>query len=103
MIAMAHAPAARPTRRNPPCRWRDWQLNLSNVVQAVLFVLLVWIVDRAVSFSNQQAAYLRAERDPGAVPVASIPPCGTNIFLTQVGASTLAPLAAAAAAAAVRA
>jgi hypothetical protein len=82
-------------RKNLLTRWRDWQLNLANVAQAVLFVLLVWIVDRAVSFSNQQAPYLRAERDPGAVPVASIPPCGTNIFLTQVAAGW-APLAAAA-------
>jgi hypothetical protein len=54
-------------------------------VQAVLFVLLVYVVDRAVSFSSQQAPYLRSERDPGAVPVASIPPCVTDIFLKVRG------------------
>jgi hypothetical protein len=65
-------------------RARDWQLNLSNLAQAVLFVLLIWIVDRAVSFSNQQSAYLRAERDPAPVPVGSLTPCAQDTFL-QVG------------------
>lgn len=63
------------------CRWRDWQLNLSNVAQAVLFVLLIWVVDRAVGFSNQQAAYLRTERHPEPVAVGGIPACRTDAFL----------------------
>ncbi|KAL4434281.1 hypothetical protein ABPG75_000722 [Micractinium tetrahymenae] len=69
------------TRRNLLIRARAWKTNLLLVLQAVLFIALIWVVDRAVCASRQrQPAYSRVET-AAAQPVGPIPDCSDNLFM----------------------
>ncbi|KAL4424942.1 hypothetical protein ABPG77_009671 [Micractinium sp. CCAP 211/92] len=69
------------TRRNLLVRLRAWKTNLLLVLQAVLFIALIWVVDRAVCASRQrQPAYSRVETAE-AHPVGPIPDCSDNLFM----------------------
>lgn len=67
--------------KNLIVRARSWKTNLLSVMQAVAFVLLVWVIDKAITFSNSQYSSFSADRSPDPVAVTDIPPCTSNKFI----------------------
>jgi hypothetical protein len=63
-------------------RARDRQANAISVLQAVVFVALIWAIQQAISYSNQSFGALQEVTRPSATDVAQIPDCTRNIYLT---------------------
>ena len=66
---------------NAGCRTRAWRVLVLQAVQAVLFVLLIWLVQKALEMSNKAYQGLQPDRSPEAVPIGALPDCRRNIFL----------------------
>lgn len=63
------------------CRKRAWKTNLLLILQAALFILLTWGVDKAMRASNQRRPAFSSV--PTATPesVGSIPLCTDDMFM----------------------
>ena len=57
----------------PPCRRRSWVTNLLLVVQAALFIFLIWGVDKAITYSRQRQPAFHNVPFAVATPVGQIP------------------------------
>ncbi|KAI3423876.1 hypothetical protein D9Q98_009710 [Chlorella vulgaris] len=69
------------TSKNFIIRRRAWKTNLLLIAQAVLFITLIFAVDRAVSSSRQrQPAFSRVE-SASTVAVGPVPDCASNLFM----------------------
>ena len=62
-------------------RLRAWKTNLLQVLQAVLFVFVIWAVDKAITYSRERMPAFSQVRSPSATAVASIPDCTQNQYL----------------------
>ncbi|KAK9828716.1 hypothetical protein WJX72_001692 [[Myrmecia] bisecta] len=71
------------SKKNLLIRSRSWQNNLLQVFQAVLFVFLIWAIDRSVSYSRHKMAACQDRPNPQRAPVGEIPNCNDNIYLLQ--------------------
>ena len=64
-----------------PRRLRAWKTNLLQVLQAVLFVFVIWAVDKAITYSRERMPAFSQVHSPSANAVASIPDCTQNQYL----------------------
>lgn len=62
-------------------RLRAWKTNLLQVLQAVLFVFVIWAVDKAITYSRERMPAFSQVHSPSATAVASIPDCTQNQYL----------------------
>jgi hypothetical protein len=62
-------------------RLRAWKTNLLQVLQAVLFVFVIWAVDKAITYSRERMPAFSQVHSPSATAVASIPECTQNQYL----------------------
>ncbi len=62
-------------------RLRAWKTNLLQVLQAVLFVFVIWAVDKAITYSRERMPAFSQVHSPFATAVASIPDCTQNQYL----------------------
>lgn len=62
-------------------RLRAWKTNLLQVLQAVLFVFVIWAVDKAITYSRERMPAFSQVHSPSATAVASIPDCAQNQYL----------------------
>ena len=69
------------TRRHLLIRRRAWKTNVLLVLQAVLFILLIWAVDKAVSASRQRQPAFSSVPVAVPQPVAAVPLCSSNRFM----------------------
>lgn len=60
-----------------------WRTNVLLLAQAVLFILLIWGVDRALTASRQRQPAYSSQTTAEAVDIGPIPDCATNIYLRQ--------------------
>lgn len=79
-LLQAHQPARPPS---PPIRVLEWKTNLLLLAQAVLFILLIWGVDKALTASRQRQAAYSSQEGADPVAIAQIPDCSTNIYLRK--------------------
>lgn len=62
-------------------RLRAWKTNLLQVLQAVLFVFVIWAVDKAITYSRERMPAFSQVHSPSANAVASLPDCTQNQYL----------------------
>ncbi|KFM28559.1 ABC transporter A family member 2 [Auxenochlorella protothecoides] len=70
-------------RKNLLIRALAWRTNVLLLAQAVLFILLIWGVDRALTASRQRQPAYSSQTTAEAVDIGPIPDCATNIYLRQ--------------------
>ena len=63
------------------CRSRAWKTNLLQVFQAVLFVFVIWAINKAITYSRERTPAFSEVHSPPAIAVTSIPDCSQNKFL----------------------
>ncbi|KAL3149709.1 hypothetical protein ABBQ38_013538 [Trebouxia sp. C0009 RCD-2024] len=66
-----------------PFESRAWKTNLLQVCQAVLFVFVIWAVDKAITYSRERTPAFSEVQNPPATAVTGIPDCSQNKFLQQ--------------------
>lgn len=67
-----------------PCqRSRAWKSNLLLLAQAVLFILLIWLINQAMEASRRSLPAFSSVENPTPVPVGAIPLCTSSMFLRQ--------------------
>ena len=71
-------------------RVRAWKTNLLQVLQAVLFVFVIWAVDKAITYSRERMPAFSQVHSPSATAVASIPDCTQNQYLKACSTLSLA-------------
>ena len=69
------------TRRHLLIRQRAWKTNVLLVLQAVLFILLIWAVDKAVSASRQRQPAFSSVPVAAPQQVSAVPLCTSNRFM----------------------
>ncbi|GAX80780.1 hypothetical protein CEUSTIGMA_g8216.t1 [Chlamydomonas eustigma] len=70
-------------KKNVLIRLRSWRQNLFHVTQSILVIFLVWCINKAVSYSNNQFTGKGAVRNPPVVGIPNIPDCRENLFLRR--------------------
>lgn len=69
------------TKKNFIMRGRAWKMNLLLITQAAMFIILTWIVDRAVLISNQRRPAFSSVKEALPVAVEGVPLCSDNMFM----------------------
>lgn len=62
---------------------RQWRVNLLQLVQAALFMFIIWLIVKALSYSNELSESFTTQRNPKASAIDQIPLCSTNIYLVK--------------------
>ena len=73
------------------CRLRAWKTNLLQVLQAVLFVFVIWAIDKAITYSRERQPAFSQVHIPSSAAVGSIPDCTQNQYL-KVSTTISSPL-----------
>lgn len=63
------------------CRYHALRANVMQLLQAAAFVFMIWLVNWAITNSNERLEALSDTLHPHPRYVESIPDCSTDIFL----------------------
>jgi len=68
-------------RKNALLAWRNRKATILRLVAPFMFMLLVWLIDRAIQAEDRTLSQFKVIRDPEAEKIDPVPPCEDDLYI----------------------